>query len=98
MEHSHYFFFLAMNSNCRELLSPQTGIAVLTLTVMKGFKAKKVNHHVFFPYPYIPRITPCFAIAPPTGVEPGCVGLQSGALTTTLRSLYQLRDKLSYLN
>ena len=46
MEHSRYFFFLAngagaMNSYCRELLSPQTGIAALTLTVMKGFEAKK---------------------------------------------------------
>ena len=46
MEHSQYFFFLAngagaMNSYCRELLSPQTGIAALTLTVMKGFEAKK---------------------------------------------------------
>ena len=39
-------FFLAngasaMNSYCRELLSPQTGITALTLTVMKGFEAKK---------------------------------------------------------
>ena len=39
-------FFLAngagaMNSYCRELLSLQTGIAALTLTVMKGFEAKK---------------------------------------------------------
>ena len=46
MEHSRYFFFLAngagaMNRYYRELLSPQTGIAALTLTVMKGFKAKK---------------------------------------------------------
>ena len=46
MEHSRYFFFLAngagaMNSYCRELLSPQTGIATLTLTAMKGFEAKK---------------------------------------------------------
>ena len=46
MEHSRYFFFLAngagaMNRCYRELLSPQTGIAALTLTVMKGFKAKK---------------------------------------------------------
>ena len=30
-----------MNSYCRELLSPQTGIAAPTLTVMKGFEAKK---------------------------------------------------------
>ena len=30
-----------MNSYCRELLSPKTGIAALTLTVMKGFEAKK---------------------------------------------------------
>ena len=46
MEHSRYFFFLAngagaMNRYYRELLSPQTGIAALTLTVMKGFEAKK---------------------------------------------------------
>ena len=46
MEHSRYFFFLAngagaINSYCRELLSPQTGIAALTLTVMKDFEAKK---------------------------------------------------------
>ena len=46
MEHSRYFFFFAngagaMNSYCTELLSPQTGIAALTLTVMKGFEAKK---------------------------------------------------------
>ena len=46
MEHSRYFFFLAngagaMNSYCRESLSPQTGIAALTLTVMQGFEAKK---------------------------------------------------------
>ena len=45
MEHSQYFFLLAngagaMNSYCRELLSPQTGMAALTLTVMKGFEAK----------------------------------------------------------
>ena len=30
-----------MNSYCRELLSPQTGIAALTLPVMKGLEAKK---------------------------------------------------------
>ena len=59
--HSRYFFFLAngagaMNSYCRELLSPQTGIAALTLTVMKGFEAKKVNYYSFFLYPYTPRI------------------------------------------
>ena len=46
MEHLRCFFFLAngagaMNSNCRELLFPQTGIAALTLTVMKGFEARK---------------------------------------------------------
>ena len=46
MEHSRYFFFLAngagaMNRYYRELLSLQTGIAALTLTVMKGFEAKK---------------------------------------------------------
>ena len=46
MEHSRYFFFLAngagaMNSYYRELLSPQTGIAALTLTVMKGLEVKK---------------------------------------------------------
>ena len=46
MEHSRYFFFLAngagaMNRYYRELLSPQTGIAALTLTVIKGFEAKK---------------------------------------------------------
>ena len=46
MEHSLYFFFLAngagaMNSYYRELLSPQTGIAALTLTVMKGLVVKK---------------------------------------------------------
>ena len=46
MEHSRYFFFLAngagaMNRYDRELLSPQTGIAALTLTVMKGFEAKR---------------------------------------------------------
>ena len=46
MEHSRYSFFLAngsgaMNSCCRELLSPQTGIAALPLTVMQGFEAKK---------------------------------------------------------
>ena len=45
MEHARYFFFLAngagaMNSYCRELLSPQIGIAAPTLTVMKGFEAK----------------------------------------------------------
>ena len=40
-----------MNSFCRELLSPQTGIAALTLTVMKGFKAKKGL------LPYIPPIS-----------------------------------------
>ena len=46
MEHSRYFFFLAngagaMNRYYRELLSPQTSIAALALTVMKGFEAKK---------------------------------------------------------
>ena len=40
-----------MNSYCRELLSPQTGIAALTLTVMKGFEAKKGC------LPYIPPIS-----------------------------------------
>ena len=43
MEHSRYFFFLAngagaMNRYYRELLSPQTGIAALTLD------QKKVPH------------------------------------------------------
>ena len=46
MEHSRYFFFLAngagaMNSYYRELLSPQTGIAAQTLTVMKNLEVKK---------------------------------------------------------
>ena len=47
------FFFLAhrsgaMNSCCRELLSPQTGIAALTLTVMQSFIAKKgCSAHIF---------------------------------------------------
>ena len=46
MEHSRYFFFLAngagaMKRYYRELLSPQTGIAALTLTVIKGFEAKE---------------------------------------------------------
>ena len=47
-------FFLAngagaMNRYCRELLSPQTGIAALTLTVMKGFEAKKGRLPHFLP-------------------------------------------------
>ena len=75
-----------MNSYCRELLSPETGIAALTLTVMKGFEAKKVDYHIFFPYPYTQRNLPLYTSAPPAGVEPGCVGLQLRALTTTLRS------------
>ena len=103
MEHSRYFFFLAngagaMNRYYRELLSPQTGIAALTLTVMKGFEAKKVVYHIFFPYPYTPRYLPFDAFAPPTGVEPGFIGLQLRALTTTLRSLHRFCDKMSYLN
>ena len=54
MEHSRYFFFLAngagaMNSCYRELLSPQTGIAARTLTVMKGLEVKKYGMTYFLP-------------------------------------------------
>ena len=87
-----------MNSYCRELLSPQTGIAALTLTVMKGFEAKKVDHHILFPYPCTPHNLTFYAYAPPAGIEPGCIGLQLRALTTTLRSLHRPSDKMSYLN
>ena len=87
-----------MNSYCRELLSPQTGIAALTLTVMKGFEAKKDIYHTFCLYPYTPRILPVFRFAPPPGVEPGCLSMQLDGLTSALQSLYDLSDKMSYLN
>ena len=48
-----------MNSYCKELLSPQTGIAALTLTVMKGFEAKKDKFLYVLPksiYPAYPSI------------------------------------------
>ena len=99
-------FFLAngagaMNSYCRELLSPQTGIAALTLTVMKGFKAKKDCFPHFLPisvysaYSFIQHIRTSGGSR--TRLRWFAVNRLS-TLTITLCSLHQSSDKMSYLN
>ena len=101
MEHSRYFFFLAngsgaMNSCCRELLSPQTVIAALTLTVMQGFKAKKDWFMYIRPFSvysaYSTNLHSCTSGGSRTRVW------LLGVLTVTLRSLHPSLDKMSYLN
>ena len=101
------FFFLAngscaMKSCCHVIAIPQAGIAAPTLTVMQGFKAKKkiirAIPSLILHTASILRILPFHAFTPQVGIEPGCEDWKLSAVTTTLRSLHQLIDKMSYLN
>ena len=69
---------------------------------MQGFEAKKRLLRAF-PFPFlhtasILHITPFHAFTTQTQIEPGCSGWKLSTITTTLRSLQQCDDKISYLN
>ena len=69
---------------------------------MQGFEAKKRLLRAF-PSPFlhtasILRILPFHAFATQARIEPWCGGWKLSAITTTLRSLQQCNDKMSYLN
>ena len=93
MEHSRYFFFLAngagaMNSYYRELLSPQTGIAAQTLTVMRGLEVKKDGLTRNLPISVYAAYYSNVRIRTSAGSRTRFVGMQSGTLTILLHSLY----------
>ena len=76
------------------MLSPQAGIAAPTLTVMQGFEAKKDSLCISFQVPAY-----CITHAQPNRVSnPGVEGWKLSTIPTTLPSLQQCRDKMSYLN
>ena len=94
--------FHKRKSCCHVIAIPQAGIAAPTLTVMQGFKANK-RLLCAFPYPFlrvasILRIHPFHAFATQARIDPGCSGWKPSTITTTLRSLQQCNDKMSYLN
>ena len=88
---------------CEKLLHviaiPQAGIAAPTLTVVQGFKAKQVVPCISYPDPASLLCNlPFHAFAPQTQIEPGCDGWKPTTVTTTLHSLQQDDEKMSYLN
>ena len=94
--------FCKRKSCCHVIAILQAGIAAPTLTVMQGFEAKKRLLREF-PYPFlhtasVVRILSFHAFATQARIEPGRGGWKPSTITTTLRSLQQCNDKMSYLN
>ena len=74
------------------MLSPQAGIAALTLTVMQGFEAKKDSYEHLLP-------GSCITFAQPIcEANPGAEGRELSVLTTKPPSLQHSSDKMLYLN
>ena len=75
------------------MLSPQAGIAALTLTVMQDFEAKKDSYDIFQDPAY------CITFAQPIWeLNPDAEVRELSVLTTTPPSLHHCRDQMSYLN
>ena len=91
-----------MKSCCHVIAIPQAGIAAPTLNVMQGFEAqKRFVRAISLPIlrtASILRILVFHTFAPQGGIEPRCDGWKLSDVTTTLHSLHQLVDKMSYLN
>ena len=103
METRGIFFPCKWSMRCKKLLHliaiSRAGIAAPTLTVMQGFKAKKVVPCISYPNSAsLLRNLPFHTFAPQTQIEPGCDGWEPATVTTTLRSLHQHNEKMSYLN
>ena len=76
------------------MLTPQAGIAALTLTVMQGFEAKKKIAMYIFQVPAY-----CITFAQPIcELNPGAEVRELSVLNTTPPSLKHYRDQMSYLN
>ena len=103
MEHLRYFFSREWSMRCEKLLHviaiSQAGIAAPTVTLMQGFKAKKIVPCISYSNPLsLLHNLPFHTFAPQTRIEPGCDGWKPTTVTTTLRSLHQHNEKMSYLN
>ena len=89
--------------HCEKLLHviaiSRAGIAAPTLTVMQGFKAKKVVPCISYPdSASLLRDLPFHAFAPHMRIKPGCDVWKPTTVTPTLYSLQQHGEKMSYLN
>ena len=64
-------------------------------------KKKKITPCISFPVPAYGAYTPNYSIpriCSSSAIEPGCGGWKPSTITTTLCSLQQCKDKMSYLN